>query len=156
MLQSADEVGARRIHPRHFVDEDNLSTFGQRFEIGFQGNKRIEPSFHGTDIGAFLPYALQKVAQLNTQTDVVHTRDIKGIVIAYDPLYQERLTDTPATIYGNKLRLLRVDIIFQLLLFLFSSDEKLFHNCLILQLIQLMPRHIIASVKVVLLFVSTK
>ena len=57
--------------------------------------------------------------------------NIKGVINAYDMLYQECLADTPAAIYGDKLRLVRVNIIFQLLLLLLSPDEKLFHNRLI-------------------------
>ena len=65
MLQATNEIRTRRIHLRHFINEDNFATIEQRFEVCFQCNKCIEPSFHGANIGALLSYALHKVTQLN-------------------------------------------------------------------------------------------
>ena len=43
MLQATDKIGARGVHPRHFVDKNNLFSFWQGFQITLKCHECIKP-----------------------------------------------------------------------------------------------------------------
>ena len=133
MLQATDKIGTWGVHPRHLIDEDNLSSLWKGFQITFQRDESIKPCFGKRHFRMILSDALHEILQLNTHRNLIHACHIKGVVTANDFLYEESLSYAPTSIYSNKFGLTRIDVFHQLLLLFSTPNKKFIHKLLIIR-----------------------
>ena len=103
MFETADEVRARGIHPRHFVDKDYFAPLWQRLKIAFECEERLKPALYSGTLAAFTANTFHKVRQLHTHRHLIHACYVERIIIPYNLLYQVGFTYTTSSIDGDEL-----------------------------------------------------
>ena len=97
-----------RVHPRHFVNEDNLAANGQPLKKPLQFEERLKPALQaGAGVMPVPPERKSEILQLALHPLAFQSGAVECEFIAEDLVDQKRLANAPPTVNGDKFRVLR-------------------------------------------------